>query len=97
MRSIVTILAIALCAGGCYRASVNTGLEAAAEPNQQSRWTHSWFAGLIGPGDFAATDFCGGRNAAAVETKHTFLNLLVETVTLFVYAPVTVTVTCARQ
>lgn len=97
MRRVVTILAIALSAGGCYRAAVSTGLEAAAEPNRQSRWTHSWFAGLIGPGDFAAADFCGGGNAAVVETKHTFLNLLVETVTLFVYAPVTVTVTCARQ
>jgi hypothetical protein len=97
MRRFVTVVVIALCAGGCYRASVSTGLAAAAEPNQQSRWTNAWFAGLIGPGDFEAADFCGGGNAAVVETKHSFLNLLVETVTLFIYAPVTVTVTCARQ
>lgn len=97
MRKSWIVLSLALLSAGCYRATVSTGLEAADPTQRESRWVSSWIAGLIGPGDYEAADFCRGGSAATVETKHTFLNQLVAGLTAGIYTPMTITVTCARR
>ena len=92
---IVVLAAMVLLFSGCYHAVVDTGLEPApAEPTQRI-WANSWIAGLIAPPPVDATRLCGGRNAAQVETQHTFLNQLVSMLTAGIYTPMTIEVTCA--
>jgi hypothetical protein len=79
---------------GCYRAKVNTGLPAST--TVVTRWEHYFIVGLVSAKEYNATDLCQGRNAASVETQHTFVNGLVAALTFSLYTPITVTVVCSN-
>ena len=93
MRRALFVVLLVVMSAGCYRAKVNTGLQAST--NVITRWEHYFIVGLVSPKEYAAADLCQGRNVAAVETQHTFLNGLVAALTFSLYTPITVTVTCA--
>ena len=93
MRKALLVLFLVVMTAGCYRARVNTGL--AASTNTVTRWEHYFLAGLVQPKTFDATEWCQGRNVAAVETQHTFVQGLVAAITLGIYTPITVTAVCS--
>ena len=84
---------IALC--GCYHATVETG----ATPSTvvlDKPWASSWIYGLVPPSTVSTQSRCTD-GVAKVETQHTFLNQLVGALTLGIYTPMQIKVTCAAR
>ena len=94
---LVALAAVVVLFSGCYHAVVDTGLEPAPSEPKQRVWANSWIAGLVAPPPVDAERLCGGRNAAQVETQHTFLNQVVAALTGGIYTPITIEVTCAAE
>ncbi len=92
----VRILAVAasvVVLGACYHATINTGLT----PNGQSikeEWAPGWILGLIPPDTVHTASQCP-NGVARVETRHSFLNMLVQGLTGGIFTPMTIEVQCA--
>lgn len=89
----VLLLALLPALGGCYHATVNTGMTPGSQMISQP-WATSLIYGLVPPSTVEASSQC--RNGVArVETQISFLNYVASAVTLGIYSPMTITVTCA--
>ena len=77
----------------CYHATIETG----APPSTtviDKPWASSWVYGLVPPATVSTAAQCVG-GVSRVETQHTFLNQLVGFLTLGIYTPMSIKVTCA--
>lgn len=87
-------LAVSVCLlAGCYHATVETG----ATPSQQSirkGFASGWIYGLVPPSTVATQEQCPS-GVARVETRLSFVNQLVSFLTLGIYTPMQIDVTCA--
>jgi hypothetical protein len=90
----VTIPAALITLGACYHATIETGLTPSTVVLEQS-FASSWIYGLVPPKTVSTTSRCPG-GVAKVETQHTFLNQLVGALTLGIYTPMYIRVTCAQ-
>ena len=95
-----TIRAVALSAAvvplvACYHATIETGLTPSTEVLEQS-FASSWIYGLVPPKTVSTTSRCPD-GVAKVETQHTFVNQLVGFLTLGIYTPMHIRVTCAQR
>jgi hypothetical protein len=95
-----TIRAGALCAAlaplvACYHATIETGLTPSTEVLEQS-FASSWIYGLVPPKTVSTSSRCP-EGVAKVETQHTFVNQLVGVLTLGIYTPMHIRVTCAQR
>ena len=88
-----TIAALLLLSAGCYHASIETGMKPGNDKIEKE-WASGWAWGLVGPEPIEAKSTCGS-GLSKVETEHSFLNGLVGVVTLGIYTPMHLTVTCA--
>ena len=79
--------------GGCYHATVETGATPSTVVIDQS-FASSWIYGLVPPKLVSTTSKCPS-GVAKVETQHTFVNQLVGLLTLGIYTPMQIRVTCA--
>jgi hypothetical protein len=79
--------------GGCYHATVETGATPSTVVIDQS-FASSWIYGLVPPKLVSTTSKCPD-GVAKVETQHTFVNQLVGLLTLGIYTPMQIKVTCA--
>lgn len=79
--------------GACYHATIETGLSPSAQVIDQA-FASSWIYGLIPPKTVTTASQCPS-GVAKVETEHSFLNQLVGFVTLGIYTPIHIKVTCA--
>ncbi|HEY1906389.1 MAG TPA: hypothetical protein VGG91_10115 [Myxococcaceae bacterium] len=86
---------LVLCSTGCYHASVETG-RAAGSQHIEKGWAPGFFYGAVGPGTIDGKAGCS-HGVSKVETKHSFLNSLVGGLTLGLYTPMTIDVTCAAS
>jgi hypothetical protein len=93
VRKVLPVLAVALVLSGCYHATVHTGRPSAAQ--RDSKWAHGFLWGLVPPSPVNATQSCPG-GASMVETQLSVPNQLVSWITLGIYSPMTITVTCAQ-
>ena len=95
MRRIPPLFLSIVAAGvlGCYHATIETGAPAANQIYEE-RWATAWLAGLVPPKTVAASQKCPG-GVAKVETKLSFLNEIAAAVTLGIYTPMHIVVTCA--
>lgn len=88
------LLVGAVAAGaGCHHATIDTG----ATPSPQTiekAWASGWIYGLVPPGTVETASRCP-NGVARVETKLSFLNQLVGALTLGIYTPMAIKVTCA--
>src|SRR5512132_3244969 len=84
---------LALCFAGCYHASVETG-RAPGPQHIEKGWVASYLGGTVGPSTVDVKAACA-NGVSKVETKHSFLNGLVGGLTLAIYTPMTIEVTCA--
>ena len=80
-------------AAGCYHAVVETGLPAGTTVISQP-WTHTFVFGLVPAKEIETASRCPA-GVARVDTQQSFVNGLVGAVTLGIYTPQQVTITCA--
>lgn len=78
---------------GCYHATVVTGLQPSAEVIEKN-FAPSWIYGLVPPPTVETMQQCE-NGVAKVETELSFVNQLVGALTLGIYTPMTIKVTCA--
>ena len=78
---------------GCYHQVVNTGATPAPGNATITKTVSLYFFGLVGAEVDTVADCPTG--AAVIETQQTFMNGLLGVVTLGIYTPQTVTITCA--
>jgi hypothetical protein len=79
----------------CYHATVETG----ATPSPiviDKEFASSWIYGLVPPSTVSTAEKCP-HGVAKVETQHTFVNQLVGIITLGIYTPMQIKVTCAAE
>lgn len=79
---------------GCYHATIDTGV---APSNRviEKKWASGWIFGLVPPSPTATAAQCPS-GVARVETKLSFLNQVVSFLTLSIYTPMAIRVTCAE-
>jgi hypothetical protein len=80
---------------GCYHAIVETGATPSTEVIDNS-FASSWIYGLVPPSIVSTAERCS-NGVAKVETQHTFVNQLVGFLTLGIYTPMQIRVTCAAR
>lgn len=83
---------IVTCAA-CYHATVETGAAPSTEVIHQS-FASGWIYGLVPPETVDAESQCP-KGVSKVETQHSFVNELVAFLTLGIYTPMEIKVTCA--
>ncbi len=91
----ILFLALIITISGCYNAKVNTGLEPSAKV-YEDKFASSWIYGLVPPKTVEAVEHCD-NGVAIVETKISFVNGLVGNLTLGIYTPMYIKVTCAAS
>jgi hypothetical protein len=87
--------ALALCAVSiaCYHATVETGASPSAEVVSKP-FASGWIYGLVPPSTVSTAAKCPA-GVAKIETQHSFVNQLVGLLTLGIYTPMAIKVTCA--
>lgn len=85
--------AIMTLSAGCYHATIETGLPPSNRTLEQ-HWASGWIGGLVPPSMVETAERCPD-GVARVETKLSFLNQLVAGLTLGIYTPMYIEVTCA--
>jgi hypothetical protein len=89
----LALILLATSTAGCYRATVDTGRTPSGQTIRND-WAHSFVGGLVPPATVQTAQQCPA-GVARVETQHSFLNMLVTSLTFGIYAPMTITVQCA--
>jgi hypothetical protein len=93
-RPRIAVTCCALLLSACYHATIETGLTPSTVTLEQ-RWANSWIYGLVPPATINTSARCT-NGVARVETQLSFLNQLVGLLTLGIYTPMDVRVTCAQ-
>ena len=91
----VVFLAVLAAFPGCYAAKVETGLQPSATVIKKS-FASCWLYGLIPPSTVETAAKCP-NGVAIVETQLSFVNQLVSGLTLGIYTPMQIKVTCAER
>ena len=89
--SLVTVM---LGAVACYHATIDTGLKPSNQTVEKS-FAAAWINGLVPPSTVETVSKCP-HGAAKVETQLIFVNMLVAAITLDIYTPMSIKVTCAE-
>lgn len=92
-RTVVAFGIAAVLVSGCYHATIETGLQPGSQTIHKP-WAASWIYGLVPPSTVSAASECPS-GVARVETQHSFLNQLVGFLTLGIFTPIEIKVTCA--
>jgi Bor protein len=89
----LSLVAIACLVSGCFHQIVQTGRTPGATVVERP-WTATWLWGLVPAEEISTVAECP-NGVATVETQQSFLNGLVGLLTLGIYTPQEVKVTCA--
>lgn len=89
---VVSLLALAP-AVACYHATIDTGLTPSAQTVEKS-WAAGWLYGLVPPSAVESKAKCP-NGVSKVETQLSFPNQLANVLTLGIYTPMEIKVTCA--
>ena len=79
---------------GCYTVTIETNLPP-SNMTIQKNWAAGWIFGLVPPKTVETAAKCP-HGVAKVMTQHSFANGLVALLTLEIYVPMTIQVTCAE-
>lgn len=98
MRTIaaITCAALLVSTAACYHATIETGL-APSTTVIEKPFASAWIYGLVPPSTVETQAKCGSRGVSKVETQLSFVNMLVGFITLDIYTPMTIQVTCAAR
>lgn len=94
-RALLGMTMLLLSSVGCYHAIIETGAAAGNEIIAQP-WASGWIYGLVPPSPIKAASHCHS-GVARVETQLSFVNQLVSLLTLGIYTPMDIRVTCAAS
>src|SRR5438046_9190955 len=89
-----TLVTMALVLAACWHATIETGLTPSNQVIEKD-FASAWIIGLVPPSTLETQAKCP-NGVAKVETKLSFLNQLVEILTLDIYTPMSIKVTCAQ-
>ena len=89
----LSLAAITAVFAGCYHATIETGAIPSADVMEKS-FASGWIYGLVPPSTVSTAARCP-HGPAKVETKLSFVNQLVGFLTLGIYTPMNIKVTCA--
>jgi hypothetical protein len=89
----VAMLGVLVVLGGCYHATVTTGAPPSDEVIRKG-FASGWVFGLVPPSTVETASQCAS-GVAQVETQLSFVNQLVGMLTLGIYTPMEIKVTCA--
>ena len=78
---------------GCYHSIITTDLPPSTEVYREP-FKAAFILGLV-PAQVDASKYCEGRRWARVETQQSFLNWVVSAVTVGIFTPLDIRVTCA--
>ena len=95
-RYVVLVLVSLVVFGGCFHAVINTGIDAGPQKIEQ-KWAKGYVNGLVPPDAVEAGDECGAAGVARVETRRSFLNQLVSSLTFGIFSPMEIIVTCGGE
>lgn len=90
-----TLAVVLLFTSACYHARIETGLTPSTQVVEKT-FAASWIYGLVPPNTVAVAKDCG-NGVAIVETELSFVNQLVGALTLGIYTPMHIKVTCASS
>ncbi len=90
----VSCIALAVTAAGCHRATFYRD-PSAVKGELHERWTDFFIFGLVGTETFDVRSFCPSGQAAQIQTGSNVATAIVGALTLGIYAPRKVYVTCA--
>lgn len=86
--------ALMILSAACYHAIVDTGLTPSTQVIDKP-WASGWIFGIVPPSPIATMAQCP-RGVAKVETQLSFVNQVVNILTLGIYTPMAIKVTCAE-
>jgi Bor protein len=92
-RAAAVLAAFALT--GCFHAVIQTGRPESSDVIS-IKWANSFVYGIVPPPVVETASRCT-NGVAKVETQHSFLNGLVGAITLGIYTPIQIDVTCAAR
>lgn len=92
---LVAAAAAAVLLAGCFHATIETGLAPSNQVIEQG-FASSWIFGLVPPKTVEAQSKCP-HGVSKVETQLSFVNQLVAFLTLDIYTPMNIKVTCAES
>jgi Bor protein len=92
LRGAVAAAAIVLGSAACYHATIETGATPSTTTISKP-WAPGFVYGLVPPNTVETAAKCP-NGVAKVETQLTFLNQLVTVLTLGIYTPMSIEVTC---
>ena len=95
IKTILPLFLVLFIFTSCYHAKVSTGAEPSAKVYDKS-FASSWINGLVPPPEVKAAEECS-NGVAKVETRLSFVNMLVGAITLGIYTPMHIKVTCASS
>jgi hypothetical protein len=93
MRRILMSLALLFLLTSCYHATVTTGLRPSTV-KIEDKWANFWIYGLVPLSAVETMEQCPA-GVAQVDTQLSFLNQLVNFLTIGIYTPMEIVVTCA--
>ncbi len=93
--ALLGVTTLLLSSVGCFHAIIETGAAAGTEVIAQP-WASGWIYGLVPPKPISAASHCKS-GVARVDTQRSFLNSLVGGLTLGIYTPMDIKVTCAAS
>ena len=89
----ISLIGLVLALPACYHATIETGLAPSPQVIDKA-WASGWIYGLVPPSPVEAMAKCP-RGVSKVETQLSFVNMLVNFLTLGIYTPMAIKVTCA--
>lgn len=92
-RKLALLSMVAVLSAGCNHATIDTGLTPSTE-KIENKWANGWVFGLVPPETVETAEECT-NGVARVETELSFLNQLVAILTIGIYTPMSIVVTCA--
>jgi len=87
------VLALLAALPACYHATIETGLSPSNQVIEKG-FASGWIAGLVPPSPVSTMSKCP-NGVSKVETQLSFVNQLVAWLTLDIYTPMSIKVTCA--
>jgi hypothetical protein len=92
---VVVLVSVVSVFPGCWAAKIDTGLHPSSTVIKKS-FASCWLYGLIPPSTVETAAKCP-NGVAIVETQLSFVNQLVSAITLGIYTPMQIVVTCAER
>jgi len=93
MKRSLLLLTLLLFLPACWHATVTTGLRPSTV-KIEDKWASSWIYGLVPPSAVETMEKCPA-GVAQVDTQLSFTNQLVNFLTMGIYTPMEIIVTCA--